>query len=261
MLTLTGVTKGFGRASAVADVSFTVAAGEIVGFAGPNGAGKSTTLRIACGFIDPDAGSVSVAGIDLLRDRASAQAAIGYMPETAPLYDDMRVGEYLRFRARLKGVAKSQLGQRLAEVCEVCDIADVGRRIIGHLSRGYRQRVALADAVIAEPKVLILDEPTAGLDPAQIRGFKQLLGRLQNDVAVLISSHDLRDLEQLAHRMILMAGGRIVASGDGAALRKLAGLPADAAVEDVFIALTRPAAAPAAAPTSSTSSLGDRSAS
>jgi ABC-2 type transport system ATP-binding protein len=238
--------RRYGRTEALRDVSFTVQAGEVVGFVGRNGAGKSTALRILTGFLDPDAGEVAIAGLDMARQRKQAQARIGYMPESVPLYHDMRVDEYLRFRARLKGVGRREVAARLDAALALCDLGEVRRRLIGQLSRGFRQRVGLADAWIADPPILILDEPTAGLDPVQTRAFRALLGRLGEDRSVLVSSHDLGDIEAVADRVVVLAAGRVVGDGTAAALRARLGLPAESTLEDVFVALT--AAAPAAAP-------------
>jgi ABC-2 type transport system ATP-binding protein len=242
------IAKRYGRTEALRDVSFTVRAGEVVGFVGPNGAGKSTALRILTGFLDPDAGTVEIAGLDMVRRRRQAQARIGYMPESVPLYLDMRVDEYLGFRARLKGVALRDLAARLDAALALCDLGDQRRRLIGQLSRGFRQRVGLADAWIADPPVLILDEPTAGLDPVQTRAFRALLGRMGQDRGVLVSSHDLGDIEAVADRVVVLAAGRVVGEGTPAALRAAAGLPAESTLEDVFVALTAPAQGPAEAP-------------
>lgn len=242
----TAIAKRYGRVEALHDVSLTVRAGEVVGFVGPNGAGKSTALRILTGFLDPDAGAVAIAGLDMVRQRKQAQARIGYMPESVPLYLDMRVGEYLGFRARLKGVAGRDLEARVDAALALCDLGDVRARPIGQLSRGYRQRVGLADACVADPPVLILDEPTAGLDPAQTRAFRALLGRLGEERSVLLSSHDLGDIEAVADRVVVLARGRVVGEGTPAALRAAAGLGPESSLEDAFVALT--AAAPGAAP-------------
>jgi ABC-2 type transport system ATP-binding protein len=235
------IAKRYGRTEALRDVSFTVEAGEVVGFVGPNGAGKSTALRILTGFLDPDAGAVEIAGLDMVRCRRQAQARIGYMPESVPLYLDMRVDEYLGFRARLKGVSGRAQGARVGDALALCDLGDQRRRLIGQLSRGYRQRVGLADAWIADPPVLILDEPTAGLDPVQTRAFRGLLGRMGQDRSVLVSSHDLGDIEAVADRVVVLAAGRVVGAGTPAELRGAAGLPAGSTLEDVFVALTAPA--------------------
>jgi ABC-2 type transport system ATP-binding protein len=235
------VSKRYGRTQALREVSFSVQAGEVVGFVGPNGAGKSTALRILTGFLDPDAGTVEIAGLDMVRRRRQAQARIGYMPESVPLYLDMRVDEYLGFRARLKGVPGREVSARLDAALALCDLGEQRRRVIGQLSRGFRQRVGLADACIADPPLLILDEPTAGLDPVQTRAFRALLGRLGQDRSVLVSSHHLGDIEAVADRVLVLAAGQLVGDGTLGALRASAGLPAESTLEDVFVALTAPA--------------------
>jgi ABC-2 type transport system ATP-binding protein len=240
------LTKRYGRTDALRGVSFTVEAGEVVGFVGPNGAGKSTALRILTGFLDPDAGTAEIAGCDIVGQRKQAQTRIGYMPESVPLYLDMRVHEYLGFRARLKGVTRPAVGARLDAALALCGLEDQRRRLIGQLSRGYRQRVGLADALIADPPILILDEPTAGLDPVQTRAFRALLGQLGADRSVLVSSHDLGDIEAVADRIVVLAGGQVVGNGTLDELRAGLGLPAGSSLEDVFVALMTPEATPGA---------------
>ncbi|WP_428266214.1 ABC transporter ATP-binding protein [Haliangium sp.] len=231
------VGKRYGRTVALRELSFTVARGELVGFVGPNGAGKSSALRIATGFLDPDTGSVHVAGHDLARARAAAQAHIGYMPEAAGLYGDMRVDEYLRFRARLAGLPRARVRAAVDRAVERCDLGAERRRLAGLLSKGTRQRVGLAAALVAEPSVLILDEPTAGLDPVQTRAFRALLAGLRGERSVLISSHDLADIEAVADRMVVLARGRLVGQGTPVELRAQLGLAPDSALEEVFMAL------------------------
>ena len=232
--------KRYGRTDALRGVSFAVEAGEVVGFVGPNGAGKSTALRILTGFLDPDAGTAEIAGCDIVRQRKQAQARIGYMPESVPLYLDMRVHEYLGFRARLKGVTRHAVDARLDAALAMCGLEDQRQRFIGQLSRGYRQRVGLADALIADPPILILDEPTAGLDPVQTRAFRALLGQLGADRSVLVSSHDLGDIEAVADRIVVLADGRVVGNGTLDELRAGLALPAESSLEDVFVALMTP---------------------
>lgn len=231
------VAKRFGRARALDRVSLSIAAGEVVGLVGPNGAGKSTALRIMAGFLDADAGTVRVAGHDLARASLAARAHIGYMPETVPLYDDMRVDEYLWFRARLKGVPRRERAGRVAAVRETCGLQDQGRRIIARLSKGYRQRVGLADALVGDPAVLLLDEPTAGLDPVQNRAFRALLRRLAGARTVLVSSHALVDIEAVADRVLVLARGRVVAEGTVDGLRAGLGMDRTRSLEDVLYAL------------------------
>ena len=169
MIKVSNLTKQFAGQTVVDDVSFEVKRGEIIGFLGPNGAGKTTTMRMLTGFLHPTRGSVEIAGCDVFEDPIEARRHIGYMPESCPLYTEMRVDEYLKFRAQIKGVARKAIRERRDIVKEQCGLTDVGRRIIGQLSKGYRQRVGLADSLLHDPDLLILDEPTAGLDPNQIR--------------------------------------------------------------------------------------------
>ena len=239
MIRLTGVTKRYGRTVALRNVSFAVGQGEVVGFIGPNGAGKTTALRIISGFIDADSGSVSVAGCDVATQRVEARGKLGYLPESVPLHQEMRVDEYLRFRARIKGVARGEIGSRIDAVCEQATLDDKRRHIIGRLSKGYRQRVGIADALIARPPILVLDEPTAGLDPVQVRSFRALVESLAADHTLLISSHALAELEALTSRFIVLIDGDKVADAPPATLRQDLGLPATSALDDVFVELAR----------------------
>lgn len=212
MIKVENLTKRYAGVHALNDVSFEVQPGEIVGFLGPNGAGKSTTMRILTGFIPASSGRVQVAGFDVLEDSLEVRQRIGYMPENNPLYVDMRVNEYLRFRARLKGVPRAERRERLDEVLKLCGLTDVARRVIGQLSKGFRQRVGLADALLAEPDLLILDEPTIGLDPVQIRQVRQLIRDLGKRHTILLSSHILPEVEMTCNRVIIIHHGRILAS-------------------------------------------------
>jgi ABC-2 type transport system ATP-binding protein len=234
VLCLEQVEKRFGRAQALAGVSFEVARGEVVGLVGPNGAGKTTALRILSGFLRPDGGRVTVDGIDAVTDRRGAAARIGYLAEGPPLYPDMRVDEYLGFRARLKGAPAA----RVDEVLEAVAVTDRRRSLIGRLSRGYRQRVGLADAILSAPGALVLDEPTSGLDPVQVRELRKLLGTIGRERAVLLSSHALAELEAVAQRLVVLSAGRVVADGAPDTLRARFGLAAGASLEDVFVAAT-----------------------
>jgi ABC-2 type transport system ATP-binding protein len=234
-----GVDKSLGGRQVLHGIGFAVGAGEAVGLVGPNGAGKTTTLRIVTGFIDADRGAVRVGGHDIADERLAAQACLGYLPEAAPLWGDMRVTELLGFRARLKGVARRQVAARVDEAIEKCALGEVRRRRVGELSKGFRQRVGLADALVARPPVLILDEPTAGLDPVQVRELRTLLRTLAADHTVLLSSHALAEVEAIAARVLVIAGGRLVADGDPAELHVQAGLPPGTPFEDVFLALAK----------------------
>lgn len=220
MIHVTHLTKQYPGRTAVNDVSFSVERGEIVGFLGPNGAGKSTTMRILAGYLPATGGTVKVAGFEVARHPLEVRRRIGYLPENCPLYPDMRVDEYLTFRARLKGVPGRHVRRRLAEVKNLCGIGDVGRRIIGQLSKGYRQRVGLAESLIHDPELLILDEPTIGLDPNQIRLVRQLITDLAKRHTILLSTHILPEVEMTCQRVLILHQGRIVASDTPDRLRR-----------------------------------------
>ena len=212
--------KKFAGVTAVNEVGFTVAKGEIIGFLGPNGAGKSTTMRILTGFIPATSGSVTVCGIDVARNPEKVKRHIGYMPENNPLPEDMRVLEYLKLRGRLKEIPRKRLRARLEEVLEVCDLKHSARRIIGTLSKGYRQRVGIADSILAEPEVIIMDEPTIGLDPHQIVMIRDLIAGLRGKMSILISSHILPEIEMTCDRVVIINGGRVVAANTPKHLRQ-----------------------------------------
>lgn len=211
--------KAYSGVTAVNEVSFTVDKGEIVGFLGPNGAGKSTTMRILTGFVPATSGRAAICGHCVATEPARVRRLIGYMPENNPLPEDLRVEEYLRLRGRLKGLSRKRLRPRLEEVLEQCDLTRARRRIIGTLSKGFRQRVGIADAVIAEPKVIIMDEPTIGLDPHQIVMIRDLISSLRGRMSIIISSHILPEIEMTCDRVIIINSGRIVASGTPEELR------------------------------------------
>jgi ABC-2 type transport system ATP-binding protein len=219
MIEVQHLSKSYGSLRAVDDVSFRVDKGEIVGFLGPNGAGKSTTLRILAGFLGPSTGKVTIAGHDIEEEPLAARAALGYMPETSPLYPEMRVAEYLAFRAELKLVPRKKRAEAVARALEDARAADVADVLVGHLSKGYRQRVGLADALVASPPILILDEPTAGLDPNQIREVRDLVRRLGRDHTILLSTHILSEVEATCTRALVIARGRLVAEGSIDAIR------------------------------------------
>src|SRR5580700_1528530 len=204
MIEVSNLTKRYAGHTAVSDISFTVGRGEIVGLLGPNGAGKSTTMRILACFLPATSGTVRVAGLDVFRQSEEVRRRIGYMPENNPLHADMRVREYLKFRARLKGLSRQRSRERIDIVTEQCGLTGVDRRIIGQLSKGYRQRVGLADALVHEPELIILDEPTIGLDPSQIRSVRQLIKDLGRRHTVLISSHILPEVEMTCNRVMIM---------------------------------------------------------
>ena len=213
MIEVSDLTKRYAGHTAVSAVSFTVGRGEIVGLLGPNGAGKSTTMRILSGFMPATSGTVHVAGFDVFSQSDEVRRRIGYMPENNPLYPDMRVREYLKFRARLKGLNRPRTRDRVDTVLQRCGLADVSKKIIGHLSKGYRQRVGLADALVHEPELIILDEPTIGLDPNQIRSVRELIKELGRSHTILISTHLLHEAELTCNRMIILREGKILAEG------------------------------------------------
>jgi ABC-2 type transport system ATP-binding protein len=226
MIEVQGLSKRYPTRLAVDDVTFSVRRGEIVGFLGPNGAGKTTTMRVLTGFLPPTSGSARVAGHDVVTQSSAARAALGYLPESAATYPEMRVSEYVAFRARLEGVARAQIRIRVGEALERCLLREVAERRIENLSKGFRQRVALAGALVHEPPVLILDEPTIGLDPVQIIRIRETIRELGRDRAVLLSTHILPEVEAVCDRVLIIDRGRIVAEGTPAELRgKLAGSP------------------------------------
>ncbi len=212
MLSVENITKIYGERIAVNDISFTVEAGEIVGFLGPNGAGKTTSMRIITGFIPPTSGTVVVAGHDVRTESLEVRRHIGYLPESAPLYTEMRVEEYLEFRAKLKDVPRRQRRKRIEEAMSRTRITERRRQIIGTLSKGFRQRVGLSDALLGDVRLLILDEPTIGLDPNQIREVRSLIRELDEErkLAILISTHILPEVEQICERVLIIRDGRLV---------------------------------------------------
>ena len=211
MIKVEKLTKRYGGVTAVDEINFEVDKGEVVGFLGPNGAGKSTTMRMLACYLPPTSGRAEVAGCDVFRDSLRAREHIGYMPEHVPLPYDMRVNEYLSFRAALKGVPGRRIKERLADVSDLCGLAEVERRMIGALSKGFRQRVGLADAMVHEPELLILDEPTIGLDPNQIRQVRELIKNLRRHHTILLSTHILPEVEMTCSRVIIINKGRIEA--------------------------------------------------
>lgn len=212
MIDVKNLTKRYGRFTAVDDISLQVDKGQVVGFLGPNGAGKTTTLRMLTGFLPPTSGNATIAGYDIFKQSVKARRCIGYMPENVPLYDDMRVREYLRFRAHIKGLRGRAVGQHVGEALEMCGLQHMRRRMIRTLSKGYRQRVGLADALVNQPDLLVLDEPTNGLDPNQIRSIRKLIKRLGEKHTVLVSTHILSEVEMVADHVIIIDSGKIKAS-------------------------------------------------
>ena len=211
MIEVQHVTKRYGPVAAVSDVSFRVEAGQILGFLGPNGAGKTTTMRVLTGYLPPTEGTATVAGFDVLKDPIEVKRRTGYLPETPPLYPDMTVREYLTFVARINGLAAAERGNRLDQVMERTSVGDVADRHCGKLSKGYRQRVGLAQAILHNPDVLILDEPTAGLDPKQIIETRELIKELAGDHTIILSTHILPEVAQTCERVVIINKGRVVA--------------------------------------------------
>lgn len=211
MIKVENLTKRYAGNTAIKDLSFEVGQGEIMGFLGPNGAGKTTTMRILASFMPPTSGRASIAGFDIFEQSLQARAHLGYMPENVPLYHDMRVTEYLDYRAALKGVPHRRVAERVGDVKELCGLKEVEKKIIGILSKGYRQRVGLADALLHEPDLLILDEPTIGLDPNQIRQVRELIKNLGKQHTILLSTHILPEVEMTCSRVIIIHKGRIEA--------------------------------------------------
>ena len=217
------LTKRYDAFTALTDISFSVQPGEIMGFLGPNGAGKTTTLRILTGMISPTQGTVRINGVDVAEKPLEVRRQIGYLPEVVALYPELRVSEYLRYRAQIKSVPGVQQKARVAAVTEQCALGDVSRRLIGRLSKGYRQRVALADCLLAQPRVLILDEPTVGLDPHQIRQTRELIMALGRTTTILLSTHILPEVEMICHKVTIIDRGRIRAVDTPDKLRRGAG--------------------------------------
>jgi ABC-2 type transport system ATP-binding protein len=213
------LSKAYGTTLAVDRVSFDVPKGQIVGFLGPNGAGKSTTLRMLTCYLPPTSGGATINGFDIFHQSEQVRENLGYLPENVPLYTEMKVTEYLDFRGRLRKMDRATRRQRIEYVLERCWLKTVQKRVIGHLSKGYRQRVGLADSLLHNPPVLILDEPTVGLDPTQIRETRKLVKDLGGDHTVMLSTHILPEVEAVCDRAIVIAGGRIVAQGSPDELR------------------------------------------
>ena len=245
MISVSGLTKRYGPVLAVDRVSFDVPKGQIVGFLGPNGAGKSTTIKMLTCYLPPTSGGATVNGFDIFHQSEQVRRNLGYLPENVPLYTEMRVTEYLDFRGRLRKMDRAARRRRIDYVLERCWLTNVRRKIIGHLSKGYRQRVGLADALLHDPPVLILDEPTVGLDPSQIRETRKLVKDLGGEHTVMLSTHILPEVEAVCDRAIIIAGGRIVAQGTPDELRASRRMQARVLVEcrgpgkDVEMALGR----------------------
>ena len=219
MISVKELSKRYARTVAVDQISFEVTKGQIVGFLGPNGAGKTTTMRLLTCFLPPSSGTATVAGFDVLEQPLEVKKRIGYLPETPPIYPEMETTEYLRFVGRLKGLSGPALQSRIDYVCERCAIADVKNKLLGKLSKGYRQRVGLAQAIIHNPDVLILDEPTAGLDPKQINETRDLIKGLAGDHTIILSTHILPEVEQTCEQVIIINQGKLVATDSVANLQ------------------------------------------
>ncbi len=207
------LTKAYGKFLAVDHISFEVPKGAVVGFLGPNGAGKTTTIRMLTCFLPPTSGMARVAGLDVFQQSLAVRRQIGYLAENTPLYPEMRVEEYLIFRGKLRGMERAVLRRRIAQVAEMCWLSDRLRWLVGNLSKGYRQRLGIADALLHNPPVLVLDEPTVGLDPAQIRQTRKLIANLAGQHTVLLSTHILSEVELVCQRAIIIGRGRILAQG------------------------------------------------
>lgn len=215
------LTKHYGSIAALTDVSFIIRKGEVVGLLGPNGAGKSTLMRITSGLISASSGSVFVAGLSATRHQDKLKSCIGYMPENNPLPEMMKVQEYLKFRAQLKEVPHREIRRRVDEIMDVCDLRNkAAKRLIGKLSKGFRQRVGIADTLLSQPEVVIMDEPTIGLDPHQIRAVRKLIDRMRGNMTVILSSHILHEIDACCDRSMIINRGRIVASGTLSQMRK-----------------------------------------
>ena len=232
MIKVEGLTKRYGDVTAIEDLSFEVEKGEIVGFLGPNGAGKTTTMRIITGFLPSTDGMVSVAGHDIFEKPMEVKKRIGYLPEHPPVYADMTVAGYLKFVSKIKGVPRSARADAIDRMVERCGLKDVRKKIIGKLSKGYRQRVGLAQAMIHDPEVLILDEPTIGLDPKQIIEIRELVKSLAGDQTIILSTHILPEVMMICQRCLIIDRGRIVADDS------LEALTAQGSLESVFLKLT-----------------------
>jgi ABC-2 type transport system ATP-binding protein len=229
MIEVANLSKRYGEIPAVRDVSFTAAPGQILGFLGPNGAGKTTTMRIITGFLPATSGTVRVDGFDVFEQSTEVRRRIGYLPENPPLYNDMTVPAYLRFVARLKGMRRAEIADAIERAIDTCGLERVRDRLLGHLSKGYRQRVGLAQALIHDPPVLILDEPTIGLDPRQIIEIRSLIKTLGGKRTVVLSTHILPEVSQVCEKVVIINEGHVVVED------QLANLTRDRTLEDVFI--------------------------
>lgn len=210
MIEVKQLTKNYGHIAAVQDLSFEIGKGEIVGFLGPNGAGKSTTMRMLTGFFPATRGTARIAGFEVHAEPLEVKRRVGYMPERVPLYDEMTVGAFLRYAATIKGITRAQVNVEADRVAERCGLGDMRQRLINNLSKGYRQRVGLAQALIGSPPVIVLDEPTAGLDPKQIVDIRQMIKELGQDHTILLSTHILPEVSMVCERVLIIHRGRLV---------------------------------------------------
>jgi ABC-2 type transport system ATP-binding protein len=223
MISVANLTKTFGRTVAVNNISFEVSRGEVLGFLGPNGAGKTTTMRMLTCYLAPDAGTANLAGFDILNDSIEVRRRVGYLPENAPLYLDMDVVSYLRFVADVRGIPREQWAQRIRRMVETCGLGSVVARNVGELSKGYKQRVGLAQTLIHDPEILILDEPTTGLDPSQIIEIRELIREIGKERTVVLSTHILPEVEATCSRVLIINEGEIAATGTPEELHSIAG--------------------------------------
>jgi len=229
MIEVKDLSKAYGNFLAVNGVSFRAESGQILGFLGPNGAGKTTTMRIITGFMPATSGTVVIDGLDIFTNSLEARRLIGYLPETPPLYSDMRVEAYLKFVARLRGVRRAEVQAATEHVIDVCGLTEMAHRICGQLSKGYRQRVGLAQALIHDPPVLVLDEPTIGLDPRQIHEIRELIRGLSSKRTIVLSTHILPEVSQICDRVVIINDGKVALE------EQLSELPAGASLEEVFL--------------------------
>lgn len=229
MLEVRHLTKRYGDFVAVRDISFTAAQGQILGFLGPNGAGKTTTMRILTGFLPATSGTAKVAGYDVFTESAEVRRRIGYLPENPPLYTEMTAEAYLRFVARIKGMPRSAIEDAIDRVVQTCGLESVRHRLLGQLSKGFRQRAGLAQALIHDPPVLVLDEPTIGLDPIQIREIRALIQQLAGQRTIILSTHILPEVSQICEKVVIINEGRVVLEQDMATLKS------GGTLEDVFL--------------------------
>jgi ABC-2 type transport system ATP-binding protein len=229
MIEVRDLSKRYGDLLAVDRVSFTAQKGEIVGFLGPNGAGKTTTMRIITGFLPATSGTVKVEGFDIFDDAHEVRKRIGYLPENPPLYSDMTVTSYLEFVGRIKGITRAALPEAVDRVVQRCGLTEVTRRVLGHLSKGFRQRVGLAQALVHEPSVLVLDEPTIGLDPRQIRDIRSLITELAGQRTVILSTHILQEVVQICRKVVIINEGHVAVE------EQIDNLTRDMTLEEVFM--------------------------